>query len=99
MKKRLRKKKHKGEFQQYGFEIEFQYKSEYPETEAELLFDEFIELMEKEKLLFGGGLLSGFITAQKGSVTDSNRTAIENWIISKNYAIISFKLDKKDAWI
>jgi uncharacterized protein len=99
MKKRLRKKKHKGEFQEFGFQIYLDFKPNYSLMETELVFDEFIELIEKENLLFGGGSSEGFITAKKGSVSDSNRTALEDWIKSKKGIILSFRLEKEDAWV
>jgi uncharacterized protein len=99
MKKRLRKKKHKGEFQEFGFEISLNVKPNSSPMETNLLFDELIELMEQENLLFGGSLSDGFITAEKGSVSDSNKIAIENWIHSKKGIILSYILEKKDAWV
>jgi uncharacterized protein len=72
MKKRLRKKKHKGEFQEFGFQINLNVKPDFSPMETNLLIDELIELMERENLLFGGSLSGGFITAEKGSVSDSN---------------------------
>ncbi len=97
MKKRLRKKKHKGEFQEFGFKINLNVKPNSSSMETNLLFDELIELIEQENLLFGGSLLEGFITAEKGSVSDLNKKVIEHWIKSKS-SIISFILEKKDAW-
>jgi uncharacterized protein len=97
MKKRLRKKKHVGEFQEFGFQINLELKPNYSLMETELLFDELIELIEQENLLFGGGASGGFITAKKGSVSDSNKAAIENWIKSKQDIILSFILEKEDA--
>ena len=98
MKKRLRKKYHKGEFQEFGFDIKLDLNPNYSPLETELILDEFIELMEKENLLFGGRLSEGFITAEKGSVSESNKIVIESWIKSKKDHILSFILEKKDAW-
>ena len=97
MKKRLRKKKHIGEFQEFGFDIKLDLKPNYSLMESELLYDELIELIERENLLFGGGASGGFITAIKGSVSDANKTAIEHWIKSKNDSILTFRLEKKET--
>jgi uncharacterized protein len=99
MKKRLRKKKHKGEFQEFGFQINLDLKPDFSLMETDLLIDEFIELIEQENLLFGGALSDGFITAEKGSVSDSNKIAIENWIHSKKGIILSYIFERKDAWV
>ena len=99
MKKRLRKKKHKSEFQEFGFQINLNVKPNFSPMETNLLFDELIELIEQENLLFGGGLSDGFITAEKGRVSDSNKIAIENWIHSKKGVILSYIFERKDAWV
>ncbi len=98
MKKRLRKKKHKKEFKEYGFEIQVHLNPENIKVVHNQFFDELIEFLEQEQLMYGGSLLEGFITATKGSVTDFHEQAIKDWMESKNHFIHSFVLTKKDAW-
>jgi uncharacterized protein YggL (DUF469 family) len=58
-------------------------------------------LIEELNLLFGGGgaeSLEGFITAEKGSVTNLHESKISSWLESKSDIVESFKIEKKDAW-
>jgi uncharacterized protein len=102
MKKRLRKKLHKGEFQEFGFDILIQFKQTISFDKKEIFIDDFIELIEELNLLFGGGgselTLEGFITAEKGSVTNLHENKISSWLESKSDLVESFKIEKKDAW-
>ncbi len=102
MKKRLRKKLHKGEFQEFGFEILIHFQQTITFEKKEIFFDDFIELIEELNLLFGGGgsklKMEGFITAEKGSVTNLHENKISSWLESKSDIIESFKIEKKDAW-
>lgn len=53
MKKRLRKKKHVGEFTEYGIEISIKFNSN---IDSDQFLDDFIEnAIERNGLLFGGG--------------------------------------------
>jgi uncharacterized protein len=101
MKKRLRKKLHKGEFQEFGFDILIQFKQTISFDKKEVFIDDFIELIEELNLLFGGGgselSLEGFITAEKGSVTNLHENKISSWLESKSDIVESFKIEKKDA--
>jgi uncharacterized protein len=103
MKKRLRKKRHKGEFQEFGFDIIIQFKQTISSQKREKLFGDFIELIEELNLLFGGGgselKMEGFITAEKGSVTNLHENKISSWLESKSDIVESFKIERKDAWI
>jgi uncharacterized protein len=102
MKKRLRKKLHKGEFQEFGFDIDIQFQQSFTKEEFNNLLDNFIEMIENQGLMFGGSFgkltVEGFISAEKGSVTEIHKEEIENWIKSKGDIILSFRIEKKDAW-
>jgi uncharacterized protein len=102
MKKRLRKKLHKGEFQEFGFDIDIQFQQSFTQEEFNSLLDNFIEMIENQGLMFGGAFgtpaVEGFISAEKGNVTEIHKEGIENWIKLKGDIILSFKIDKKDAW-
>ena len=101
MKKRLRKKLHKGEFQEFGFDINIQFQESFSNKEADKLLDDFIQTIEKQGLMFGGAFgtpaVEGFIAAEKGSVTEAHKMAVEDWITSKGDIVLSFTIDKKDA--
>lgn len=55
MNKRLRKKKHKGEFNWRGFDVECKFDRELSAEEVDRLVDTFIEFVESRNLGCGGG--------------------------------------------
>jgi uncharacterized protein YggL (DUF469 family) len=87
MKKRLRKKLRRGEFKQFGFELDFQFIPDFKQEDFERFFDDFIKNgIEANKLTIGGGgdklTFGGFVTslAERGSLTNNDRTNLENWL-------------------
>ena len=86
MRKRLRKKKHLGEFQELGFELSFDYVVSDVEEEDALLDAFLLEAVEARGLQFGGGggrgTWSGFATAgAKGATaTEAHREAVRMWL-------------------
>ncbi len=104
LKRRLRKKFHVGEFQELGFEIFANLKSDLSEMEFDKFYDEFIDVIEENKLLFGGGGglqdLKGFITSAKknASPTVENREQIKIWF-GKRDKVIDYRFgDFVDNW-
>jgi uncharacterized protein len=111
MKKRLRKKLHKGEFKETGFEVQGEILSQdFSELEIDIFWDEFIELIEFNNLLFGGGYcydktstiitFSGFLTPEKNnSLMDASaKASVEFWLRSRA-EVKSFTLSPDiDAW-
>jgi hypothetical protein len=69
LKRRLRKKFHLGEFQEFGFEILMDFRKEITETEFDKFYDKFIEEIENHNFQFGGGgdskTVHGFVTYEK----------------------------------
>lgn len=89
LKRRLRKKYHVGEFREFGFEVFTKLKSDISQEEFEKFVDDFIDEIEANKLLFGGGgreTWEGFVSAAKrfSSPTEEQRNKIEQWL--KNHA-------------
>lgn len=80
--RRLRKKLCVDEFQELGFELSFQYK----EAQSAAAIDAFMrrfaaDAVEPNELVYGGCDEYGFIClAQRGSVTEEQRAAIEGWL-------------------
>jgi len=104
LKRRLRKKFHVGEFQELGFQIFANLKSDLSEIEFNKFYDEFIDVIEENKLLFGGGGgpedLKGFITSAKkfASPIAEDREQIKIWL-EKRGEVIGYKLsDFVDSW-
>ena len=85
MKKRLRKKLYRGEFQELGFKLWFRLKANVTGEAVDSLLDEFIsEAIAKAGLQFGGGGRAeweGFVTLERrGSVTPEQREQVTNWL-------------------
>lgn len=102
--KRLRKKLHIDEFQEFGFNLSFSLKDDLDAESLEAFVDEFIlDAIENNGLVFGGGFnknLNGFVALEKrGSVTDSHIEKVKSWLQSKsNVTNIEFG-ELVDAWI
>lgn len=55
MNRRIRKKKHRGEFDFAGFSLEIEFKTIPTEVESVEMMDSFFSALEKNNLEFGGG--------------------------------------------
>ncbi len=86
MKKRLRKKLYKGEFQELGFSLRLRIRPGLDETAQERIFDAFLlEAVEARRLAFGGGgqegAWDGFVTRTgRGSASEEDRAALTHWL-------------------
>ena len=104
MRKRLRKKKHLGEFQELGFELSFDYVVSDVEEEDALLDAFLLEAVEAHGLLFGGGgghgSWSGFAAAgAKGaSATEADREAVRAWLEGRPEVRAARIGPLRDAW-
>ena len=84
MKKRLRKKLRRGEFQELGFNLEF----DLTNFNNEVLFDNFLdsfiaEAIEANGLYCGGGGYNHFdyfVYKHKGSVSEEQRNVVKKWL-------------------
>lgn len=105
MKKRLRKKLYRGEFQVLGFTVDCKWAEEISNTALDELLDDFLDqVVEIQDLLFGGGCdrthLSGFITAagRYSSPTEENRTRIEACLAARPEVAQVIVGSLEDAW-
>jgi uncharacterized protein YggL (DUF469 family) len=83
--RRLRKKLHLDEFQEFGFEISFSLPENLDSEELNDFFDQFItEAIENNGLVFGGGIggnSEGFVTlGKRGSATEEHRERVKSWL-------------------
>ena len=82
MKRRLRKKKHLGEFTELGFEVRADLRPGLSDNDIEAFLDRLIDVVAARSLAFGGGAgrddkLDGFVTrAGRGSATEEDRAAL-----------------------
>ena len=103
MKKRLRKKLHKGEFKEFGFDISLKLKPELTELELEAWTHDLIEAVEKLNLCIGGGGLfeQEFFCARldgRAPVGLEDKEALGRWL-GQDSRLVSFQLGNLvDAW-
>lgn len=86
MKKRLRKKLHKGEFQELGFSVCFNIKHDTVEEGMDT-FDDFINAVEDMNMYVGGlydtdkaKALMFVVSKECRSVTDEERLKVIEWL-------------------
>lgn len=104
MKKRLRKKLHKGEFKELGFNVDFHYKVS-GEDEVDRLIDEFLAVAEGNRCCVGGwyaqeGNKASFfvVSLERRSVLPEERQAIVKWL-EDNPEIDNITAGElRDAW-
>ncbi len=99
----MRKKSHVAEFQELGFEIRVAFESNLIEAVFDKLYDEFIEKIEENKLLFGGGspkIWQGFVTASKKyqSPTEKQRENIKTYLENLSDIAKCEVGNLRDAW-
>lgn len=101
--RRLRKKLHLNEFQEFGFEISFSLSENLDSEKLDDFFDQFItEVIENNSLVFGGGIggnSGGFVTLSKrGSATEEHRGRVKSWL-SAHPMIADVQIGELvDAW-
>ncbi|MBA5636066.1 YggL family protein [Duganella sp. LX20W] len=102
--RRQRKKKHLGEFQEFGFQVDADISGPMNEADRDSFVDQFLlELIEANGLGFGGGInntFSGYIVAMKANVKidETHRELVRAWLerqsMLKNVVIGPLQ----DAW-
>lgn len=104
MKKRLRKKFHKGEFKEVGFEISFIIDNNISEADFDKFLDNFIDIVEVNDLCFSGGgskdNWSGIISKEKKYLCtdESDKLYILNWLKTRK-ELVEPKIGKDiDLW-
>lgn len=104
MKKRLRKKLHLGEFQEFGFTLNIKFTEENTNEALDTFVESFLdEVIDPNALDFGGGGdrfdFAGFVVlAARGSVTEEQRALTVAWL-EKREDVTSFEVGELvDAW-
>lgn len=102
MKKWLRKKKHLKEFTELGFTLAYTLDNKLKEKPVKKLNDEILEkIIEANNLYFGGIMhyeTEGFVTANRGSVTENQRAKVAELIVSLEYSSHYYISPLKNAW-
>ena len=105
MKKRLRKKKRIGEFQDFGFKAGFRFSDQLTISTRNNLLNRFIkDAIEKNGLQYGGGgdgnEWNGFVTVNRprGSTLERHQQAVKSWFIHEPEVQEYYLTDMIDAW-
>jgi len=102
MKKRLRKKKHVGEFQQFGFDVDASLRSNMDREALSAFSDRFIAHVEANNLAFGGAIgpmVAGFATRfDRGSATEEDRASITTFLQGDPDVVQHEVGALRDAW-
>jgi uncharacterized protein YggL (DUF469 family) len=104
MRRRLRKKKRVGEFQQLGFELRAALRDGLSDADFDAFLDRWIDAVEARQLAFGGGggrngKFEGFVThVGSGSATDDDRAALAAFLDSEEAIVQHEMLELRDAW-
>lgn len=101
MKKRLRKKLHKSEFRELGFELDYDYTGNLEGEPFDQFWGDWIGMIESLGLECGGGGAghqSYFIIKYRGSVSVEQRQAVIDWL-GKHPDITNVTAGQlRDAW-
>lgn len=98
--RRLRKKLHLAEFQEWGFDVETVLKEPLVGTAEEELLIAFVEeVIEPRNLIYGGGLTCGYVCKAGGeSATEEDRAAVRDWLQARTeFASVAVQ-ELSDAW-
>jgi uncharacterized protein len=103
LKKRLRKKLHKGEFQEMGFYVRFRLPEDLGEDDLDAFLDQFLnEAIEAHELDFGGGghhEWQGFVALNKpGSATEEHRSQVAAWLKGHPRVLEHQLSELRDVW-
>ncbi len=106
MNKRLRKKKHRGEFKEMDFRVAVRMQPNLSVEEWNHFMDRFIaEAIEANGLMFGGGgresdnTWDGVVALwDRGSVTLEHRSKIEQWLIGEPLVMSYYLGEFVDGW-
>ncbi len=103
MKKRLRKKLHRGEFQEFGFAVAWQFAPALDDECLDLFFQALVKVAEDRQLTFGGGgdskQGSGFFCKKKhASTSEEDRSLVAEWFRELEPAVSATIGFHEDAW-
>jgi len=104
MRKRLRKKKRVGEFQELCFELRAELRSDLDNAQLGAFVDRLLDTVEGRRLSFGGGagrnqLLEGVVTRDgRGSTTEEDRAALTAFLEADGIVVRHDVGALQDAW-
>jgi uncharacterized protein YggL (DUF469 family) len=103
MRRRLRKKKHLGEFTELGFEVRADLTPDLDYAGFDAFLDRLIDAVEARGLAFGGGGrpedFEGFVTQlRRGSATEADREALTAFLAANSAVVRHAVGPLVDAW-
>lgn len=103
MRRRLRKKKHLGEFTELGFEVGADLTPDLDYAGFDAFLDRLIDVVEARGLAFGGGGrpedFGGFVTQlRRGSATEADREALTAFFAGDSAVVRHGVGALVDAW-
>ncbi|AXM95765.1 YggL 50S ribosome-binding family protein [Pseudomonas plecoglossicida] len=98
--RRLRKKLCVDEFQELGFELNLEFKEDLDDEAVDAFLDDFLtEAMDANGLDYVGGEDFGLVCkAERGSVTEEQRAAVEAWLKGRSEVTKVEVSPLLDAW-
>ena len=101
--RRLRKKLHVGEFQEFGCNVTFCFDARHIDLESAL--DHWLAFVESHNWAFGGGgSLQGdevrgyLVAATQGSLIEADRQRINDWLQTQPWVLTGQSGPLTDAW-
>ena len=105
MNKRLRKKRHLGEFKEYMFDFSLKLRPELTESELDVWLDDLLDVIVASKLSIGGGggheqkyCCYRWRRRCKTPITLEDRDALERWLAQDSRVVSCQMGDLEDAW-
>ncbi len=102
MKKRLRKKLRLGEFREYCFPVSFATQPDFSAADQDVLYDDFIDMIERNGLQFGGlcgDNWDGMVElCGRGTATEQHRQLVSSWLENRKGITNVSVGELLDAW-
>lgn len=98
--RRLRKKLHLDEFQEFGFEMDIELLPGLSPEVREAFVDAVLtEVIEPRDLAYGGGGDGGYVCGYYNpSATEKDREAVQEWVSARAEVASVWAHDLEDAW-
>ena len=98
--RRLRKKLHLGEFQEFGFMVDIELVADVsPEAREAFVEALLVDVIDARCLAYGGGELGGFVCGyEKPSATEEDRAALREWLSARSEVLSADVGELVDAW-
>lgn len=98
--RRLRKKLCVDEFQELGIELSLKFKDGLTVEEVDSFLEDFlVQAMDANNLDYVGGEDFGLVClAERGSVSEEQRNAVETWLKSRSELAVVEVSPLQDAW-